>query len=167
MVLGGLGQFALARRLGRAALDRYGRFVGLTAERLTSTAVRLGKGGPLTVALAVATPGIRVAAVAVCGLVGIPARLFALGLTLGSALFLGLHFFLGYVLGSLVAILAPSFPTLWPLLLGLVALAGLAAWVAIRRRQNGTAIDAVGAWTEAACPVCLALGARAGGESAG
>lgn len=162
MFLGGLGQFALVRRLGRPAVDRYGRYVGLTSARLEATAGRLGRGGPAAVALAVATPGVRLAAIAGCGLVGIPARRFAPGLALGSALLLSFHFFVGYALGKLLAASAEAIsqpaPLLGGALVGLAALLGLGAWLAIRRRRG--ALDAFGAWTEAACPICLLHGAR-------
>lgn len=166
LLAGGLVQFALVRGAGRNLLTRYGRYLGITPARLDNAAKRMQTGGVLGIGVAVLTPGIRSVAVIACGLAGFPVRLFAPGLLLGSALFLALHFFLGYVGGSLLAAVGSAMPV--PLVIGgVVALlaAGLGAWYVIRRRQFPEASSSdilaasVGAWHEATCPVCLALGA--------
>jgi membrane protein DedA with SNARE-associated domain len=166
LLAGGLVQFTLVRGAGRGLLTRYGRFFGITPARLDNAAKRMQTGGVLGIGIAVLTPGIRSVAVVACGLAGIPVRLFAPGLLLGSALFLALHFFLGYIGGSLLASISASIPLpLMMLILVVLLAAGFAAWYAIRRRQRPEAsvsdilADAAGSWHEATCPVCLALGA--------
>jgi membrane protein DedA with SNARE-associated domain len=138
----------------------------MTPKRLDSATQRLKQGGPLSIGISILTPGVRSVAVVACGLAGIPLRRFILGLALGSGLFLALHFFLGYVGGSLLSSLGTVIPV--PVLIGgiiTVLLLGLGIWILIRRRQMPEASNreviaqAVGAWHEATCPVCLALGA--------
>lgn len=166
LTVGGIVQFRLVGGPGRGLVDRFGSRLGITPKRLEFAAGRMQKGGVVGVALAILTPGIRSVAVIACGLTRIPVAIFAPGLLLGSALFLALHFFLGYIGGAILinlgAVVSP------PMLIGgivvLLAL-GFGVWVIIRRRQHPDAplsevvADAVGAWHEAVCPACLALGA--------
>jgi membrane protein DedA with SNARE-associated domain len=166
LVVGGVVQFLLARGAGRRFFYRFGRYLGMTPPRLDAAAERLKKGGPIGIGVAILTPGVRSVAVVGCGLANVPLRTFVSGLVLGSALFLALHFFLGYagglVLGTLQQVV--SIPVLLGILIGLLAI-GLAIWFIIRRRQLPNAsnqevmAEALGAWHEATCPVCLALGA--------
>lgn len=127
---------------------------------------RLQKGGTVGIGLAILTPGVRSVAVAACGLAGLPLRTFVTGLALGSGLFLALHFFLGYVGGALLATIGQAVPL--PLLAAIIVVllaVGLVIWLVIRRRQRPGATsreivtEAFGAWEEATCPICLALGA--------
>jgi membrane protein DedA with SNARE-associated domain len=166
LVVGGIVQYALVRRAGRGFLYRFGRYLGLTPSRLDSAAEKVKKGGTVGIGLAVLTPGVRSVAVIGSGLAGIPIRQFLPGLVLGSSLFLALHFFLGYVGGTLLNTLG-SLVSIPSLIVGIIVLLviGLGVWVFIRRRQLPNASnaevlsEAVGAWHEAVCPVCLALGA--------
>jgi membrane protein DedA with SNARE-associated domain len=166
LVLGGIVQFLLARGPGRSALYRFGRYLGLTAARLDAAAARIKRGGPLAIGVAILTPGVRAAAVAACGLARLPLRAFAPGLLLGSGLFLALHFFLGAIIAQVLAALSSAAP-LPALVIGLLLLivAGIGVWYIIRRRQRPAAsrgevfAEALEAWHEATCPVCLALGA--------
>lgn len=166
LVVGGVVQFLLVRGPARSVLYRYGRFLGMTPARLDTAAGKIQKGGVLTIGLAILTPGLRSVAVGACGLAGVPLRTFTAGLLIGSALFLGLHFFLGYVGGTLLAAL-PDTVSLPAVLAAVVVLlaTGLLVWFLIRRRQlpntpnREILAEAVGAWHEATCPVCLALGA--------
>lgn len=166
LVFGGMVQFILVRGPGRGVVYRYGRYLGLTPERLDAASKRVKQSGSLGIGLAVLTPGVRSIAVIGCGLAGVPLRVFALGLSLGSALFLGLHFFLGYIGGMLLS-LAGSVISPPLLLVGFAALfaTGFLTWYIIRRKQmpgasaGAVLAEAAGAWHEATCPVCLALGA--------
>jgi membrane protein DedA with SNARE-associated domain len=165
LILGGLVQFGLARGVGRGLLYRHGRFLGLSPDRLNRATKTVQRGNLLGIALAILTPGVRSVTVVACGLASLPLRVFLPGLALGSTAFLALHFALGYAGGALLGAIIRALPLPW--LLGLVVLlaAGLLGWVAIRfwQRPNtppaAILADAAGAWHEATCPVCLALGA--------
>jgi len=166
LLIGGVIQFALVRGPGRGILYRYGRYLGMTPSRLDSASQRLKRGGILGIGVAILTPGVRSVAIMGSGLAGIPLRQFVPGLILGSSLFLALHFFLGYVGGTILSTVGNivSLPVLLIAIL-IVLVVGLGIWVVIRRRQLPNAsnkevlAEAVGAWHEAVCPVCLALGA--------
>ena len=164
--VGGSVQFMLIRGYGRAVLLRYGRFLGITETRLDAVARRLEKSGIFGIGLAILTPGIRSVTIPACGIAGISFARFVGGLILGSGTFLALHFAIGILGGSLLnGINAAASPALLiAAALALLAL-GFGAWFLIRRRQHPDAStrailkSATGAWHEATCPVCLALGA--------
>jgi membrane protein DedA with SNARE-associated domain len=166
LVVGGIIQFSLVRGPGRGFLYRFGRYLGMTPARLDAAAEKVKKGGTIGIGLAILTPGVRSVAVVGSGLAGIPLRQFIPGLILGSGLFLALHFFLGYIGGSLLNTLTSviSLPVLLLIIVVILAIT-FAAWFLIRRRQlpqatNAEVVsEALGAWHEAVCPVCLALGA--------
>jgi membrane protein DedA with SNARE-associated domain len=157
ITLGGWLQFTLARGPARRFVVRYGQRLGLTAERLDSVARRMRQGGPLAIGLGVLTPGVRTAVIPACGLADLPLAVFLPGLLLGSAIDLALHFAIG-IAGSSLLTLSPL-PVL--LVLAIVGL-GLTLYIARRRRANAAA--AITAWTQATCPVCLALEVAAPGR---
>lgn len=166
LLIGGAVQFALARRLGRLAADRYGRFMAISAERITASADAVRVGNSLGIGLAILVPGVRSATVIGCGVARVPLRVFAPGLLLGSAAFTLLHFVIGFALGPLLATIIAALSPLGLLIaVGLTLLIGLGVWIAIRARQRpGTSpleivLDAIDSWQEATCPVCLTLGA--------
>ena len=170
LLLGGLIQFMLARGPGRGLLYRFGRYIGLTKPRLDAAAEKIKKGGVPGLAIAILVPGVRGAAIMAAGLTGLVLRRFLIGLTLGSLLFLSLHFFLGYAGGSVLFALGRILPltTSIPLVLALLA-AVYALWVVAVRRQKAARAElqaaqseqdnaaALEVWHEGICPVCLAL----------
>ncbi len=162
LVIGGLIQFLLARGPGRGLLYRFGRYIGLTSPRLDAASARVKKGGALSISIAILVPGVRGAAIAASGLADMPLRVFLPGLIVGSFLFLGLHFFLGYLGGSLFSIVGRVLPLSWIALLVLMLLVSIfAVWVVVRRRRKTSLPDVEGTslelWHEGICPVCLAL----------
>jgi membrane protein DedA with SNARE-associated domain len=169
IVVGGLGEFALARGPGRGVVYRFGGLLRLTPARLDGAAAAVRRRGTLGLAAAIFTPGVRVLTIAACGLAALPLRAFLPGLLLGSTADLALHFAIGYLGWPFVAGLWERLPA--PLLVALaLLLAGLVAWVLIRRRQRPAAplgevaAEALRGWHQATCPACLAVGALTGGE---
>ena len=166
LLIGGALQFWLARKLARTAALRYGRFMGLTAARLEASAEVVKKGGPLGIGFAILIPGVRAATVVACGVAGLSFATFIVGLFIGSTAFLLLHFAIGYVGGPLLAALIHSMSPV-DLIGGVMVLLliALSVWIIIRRRQRPAAarseimLEALEAWHEACCPVCLTLGA--------
>src|SRR5262245_54605905 len=165
MVLGAWGQYHFARGLGRPLLYRYGRYVGLTAARLDRAVGAVQRGGVPGLVVAIVTPGLRTAMVPACGLARLPYRSFFPGVIAGSAIFVALHFAIGYAGAPLVGALQRMLGL--PLLALALALlvVGLVGWLALRRARRGraSAMDSTLAglrdWTDACCPACLALGA--------
>lgn len=165
LVIGGVIQFGLVRGPARKLIYRYGRYLGLTEARLETVAARLRTAGVSGIAVAIFTPGLRSVAVPASGLAATPPRTFTMGLTLGSASFVLLHFALGYAGGALLQSIGDRLPL--PMLFGalaLIAVLALGVWVVVRKRQRPEAstreivAEAYSAWHEAACPACLALG---------
>jgi membrane protein DedA with SNARE-associated domain len=162
LVLGGLIQFALARGPGRGLLYRFGRYIGLTSPRLDVASEKVKKGGIPAISLAFLVPGVRGAAIAASGLANMPLRTFLPGLVVGSALFLSLHFFLGYLGGSIFSVAGHmlSSATLALLILALIVIA-FAVWVVAYRRKKAAHGEIEGAslelLQEGICPACLAL----------
>ncbi len=165
VVLGGVVQFVLIRGSGRQLLVRFGRYVGLTAERVEAAAGTVRRAGLLGVAVFVLTPGVRTVAIPACGLALLPWRIFVPGLVVGSAIDVTLHFVLGIAGGRLLTGLVPTAALPWAVLGILIVLAavGLAGWSFLKRRKaRAEPLEAVGvlpAWEQAACPACLVLGA--------
>src|SRR5438552_9468674 len=162
LVIGGLIQFALVRGPGRGLLYRVGRYIGLTPARLDAAAVKVKKGGILGIAIAILVPGVRSAAIAASGLADFPLRTFTPGLILGSTLFITFHFFLGYLGGSLLAVIGHALPSPAVIIVVLVLLVAVyALWVVAVRRQKAARRELEGSalevWHEGICPVCLAL----------
>jgi hypothetical protein len=83
-------------------------------------------------------------------------------LVAGSALFLGLHFSLGFLGGSLFTIIGHVLPLAWITLLVVALLVFVfVLWVVVYRRQKAARREVEGAplelWHEGICPACLAL----------
>ncbi len=167
LVTGGFLQYLLARGPARSLIYRFGRYSGLTPTRLDTLSRLVQRRGPMAIGLAIFLPGLRAGAVAACGLARVPPLTFLPGLTLGSALFLGVHFTLGYVgAASLQRItVTPPLVLGGVLFLFLLLAAAFLVWRALRQRRlaasgvSETNLDAFGDWQDAACPACLVLGA--------
>ena len=168
IVAGGVAQFTIARGPGRDLVYRLARFAGLSRARLDRIAGAIVQRGPLSVSVALLTPGVRNAALPACGLANMPVRTFFPALVLATGLDLVLHFAIGAFGGSLLEVLRPD-----PLSIafGLVVLAalGLAGWLLLaRRRATGArGSEVLATWEASACPVCVAAGAlvRVGSSS--
>jgi membrane protein DedA with SNARE-associated domain len=170
MVAGGTIQYALARGPGRRVVYRIGRYVGLTSDRLERVASPLKKGGITAVAVGMTTPGVRAATIAASGIAGLPFRTVLPALIIGDSVFFLLHVAIGYAGGAGLSALVHgrdvSFGVVLLAALATVAVLGLVGWVVLRRRASNagagtvSAADVAGTWEEAACPICLLLGAR-------
>ena len=164
ILLGYAAQYALVRGPGRRFLYHFGRYLGLTAARLDAATSLVNKRGPIGLSVIILTPGVRAVSVIACGLADVPWRTFTLGVVLGESAFLALHFFLGSLIEPLLSLFThlTSLPVAMVVIVALI-LAGLLAWLLIRRRQRPAAsrgevlAEAIEAWHAATCPVCLIL----------
>ena len=157
IILGSILQYLLARGAGRRFVLRFGARLGLTEERLEGVGRRMRQGGPLAIGIGVLTPGVRTAGIPACGVTNVPLGVFVIGVGVGSAADLALHFAIGFAGGSLLGLLAG--PTLMVIVVVVLALLGLGAWLYLARRRGATARAGLTAWTQATCPVCVGLGA--------
>ncbi|MGA7732039.1 MAG: VTT domain-containing protein [Chloroflexia bacterium] len=168
-IAGAFVQYLLARGPGRGFIYRFGKYVGLTPARLDKAADSIKGRGWVAVALGRALPGLRIGAVAACGLAAVPISTFVTGLVAGTILFVGFHTMLGYVAGPGATAIFDNINIPIPAVLIALALLGLAGWLFIRyrRRKAREAGDpaAVFDWADACCPVCLAAGRLVEGRS--
>jgi len=167
LIVGGSTQFLIARSAGRQVIYRLGRFIGLSQAKLDAAGARLQRRGRLAIIIGLNLPGARAGVIPSAGLAGLAYRVFAPAMVVGSSIFYGWHIALGYLLGPSATTLLDRFHLpLLPIMLGL-ALLGLVAWLALRRRRKAKAqampvegtLDRLHAWSEAACPACLAVAA--------
>jgi membrane protein DedA with SNARE-associated domain len=176
--VGGTIQFLLVRGAMRGpALALLAR-LGVPPVRLDDLATRLRTGGPIAVAVARATPGLRVAAIAASGVAGLPLRTFLPGFLIGNTIFVSAHFALGFAIGKPALAIAASLgtPAVIAAVLVVLSAAGAVAWFAIRQRRaaamtvepaGATPAEHVhteseagfGAWEDGSCPICLTLAA--------
>jgi membrane-associated protein len=176
--VGGSVQFALIRGAFRDPLLRLLTRFGVPRDRLDGLAGWLRQRGAVGVAVARATPGVRVGATAASGLAALPFGAFLPGLVAGNTLFVGGHFVLGYLAGPPALALIAGTGGIALAVGALVALAVIAAavWRVLRRRRAASSeassgpgsaatdgrplprdLPSLATWTEAACPACLAI----------
>jgi membrane protein DedA with SNARE-associated domain len=162
--VGGSLQFLLVRGAFRRPLLAILARFGVSAERIDQLADWLRRRGVRGVAVARATPGLRVGAISASGIAALPFPVFLGGLVAGNTLFVGGHFALGYVVGAPALELIKGAGGLAAGIVAFVVLAGIgaAAWTWFRRRARPAAslqadLPGPGAWAEASCPACLAV----------
>jgi membrane protein DedA with SNARE-associated domain len=140
--------------LRRVVVGVLARF-GISESRIDALVGRLRKGGARGVAIARATPGVRVPAIAASGIAALPLPAFLTGLVVGNGLFVTGHFLLGYLIGPPAqAFLQQQGLALTIGAFVVFAIIGAVGWLVIRRRRRGMTLTA---WADAACPACLAL----------
>lgn len=158
--MGGGVQFVAVRGALRRPLIRLLTRFGVSETRIESLADRLRRGGARGVAVARATPGVRVPAIAASGVAGLPVQSFAPGLVAGNTVFVSAHFLLGFLVGvPAVALVQSAAPALAIGAFVILAVVGALGWLIVRRRRRAAArSDAdYAAWADAACPACIAL----------
>ena len=175
--IGGTIQFFLVRSAMRGPLLALLTRLGVPRVRLDTMAETLCTGGTRAIAIARATPGLRVAAIAASGIAALPPRTFLPGFLIGNTIFVGSHFALGFVLGKPALGIASELgnPVVLAAILVALSVAGAIAWLLIRRRRTAPSEIGEGAgaapteggfaaWADAACPICFTLAAVGVGE---
>jgi membrane-associated protein len=151
-VVGTTALFLAARGPGHAAIRRAGPRVGLTAARLGRATGLIERRGRPALAVGRATPGLRTLTVIAAGGSGLSARQALPALIAGSSIFLQLHLFLGYFLGSASVhfLHAATGPAL--AVLAVIVAGGIVFWFVRRGKRQAAA-----GFAEASCPACLAV----------
>jgi membrane protein DedA with SNARE-associated domain len=126
--------YALCRRAGRGLVLRYGRYLHLTPARLARAERWIERRGFLAVAVGRLLPGLRIATVVGCGVLGVPPRVFLPGLALGGFVYLLGYALLGYYAGPAALALVERVHLPAQLVGSLVGLAALLVWLARARR---------------------------------
>jgi membrane protein DedA with SNARE-associated domain len=96
----------LGRRYGRAAIERYDRWVFVSPERLRTISAFVGRYGALAVFVARFVPGLRFLAGPLAGAMGMPPVTFTLANALGALAYVpyavGLGYAVGYSVGDVI-----------------------------------------------------------------
>jgi membrane protein DedA with SNARE-associated domain len=101
-VLGASLLFAFVRWLSPADLPRYGRFIGLTEERLQRAEAELNQRGQPAIFVGRLVPGLGLATVVVCAVLGVGFRKFWPAVTVAALVYTGVWLALGFVFGPAV-----------------------------------------------------------------
>lgn len=148
-VIGALLLFSVSRRLGRPVVVKFGRYVGLTDERLTRAEARFRDHDRRTIFIGRLIPGLRVPTVVAAGVLEVPLHRFLPAMAAGAMLNLTMFTVLGAVVGRPVLRLFEhlAFPmgAVW----SLVALFGLTLLVREFRHSNPAKAGVRGSWTGA------------------
>ena len=90
----------LGRTLGHKAVEKYGRYVHLTAGRLDRVQRWFGKIGNWLLSVGYFIPGVRHFTAVVAGMSGVPYRTFALYAYSGAAIWVAFFLTIGYAVGE-------------------------------------------------------------------
>ena len=124
-VLGSACNLTLSRRYGRPFIQRFGRYIGVTDERMVRAEQIFKRWGPWAIIIGRHIPGMRIVLSALSGIVGVPYRVFipcvAVSASIWAVIFLELGRLLGPRAQSLFAVI-PAHLVPW-LALGLILVA--------------------------------------------
>ncbi|HUJ07183.1 MAG TPA: hypothetical protein VLX31_13835 [Streptosporangiaceae bacterium] len=151
-VIGTTALFLAARGPGHALVARLGPRVGLTAARIGRATSLIERRGRAALAVGRATPGLRTLTVVAAGGSGLSVRGALPALIGGSSVFLQLHLFLGYFLGTAATRVLRTATAPALIVAAVLVGAAVAFWLVRRGRRAGGE-----AMAEAACPACLTL----------
>ena len=129
--LGSLGLFTLGRTYGRGFILRYGRFVGMTEERLGHAERIFKRYGPWAVIVGRHIPGMRIYLSALAGMFHMPYRVFVPCVMFSSSIWALIFLMLGRALGRQSFRLFRLIPAhLLPYVLAIAVVAVL-VWIAL------------------------------------
>ena len=138
-VLGDNIGYVIGRRLGRAAVTRYGARIGLTAPRFDAVEQVFARYGAVTVAFARFVNVLRQLNGIVAGTLGMPWQRFLMFNALGAALWVSLWVLGTYFFSEHIAVIAALARRFGILAAAMVAVALLVALVVfVQRRRNAS-----------------------------
>lgn len=108
--LGSSALYWLMRAGGRSFLTRYGRYLHLSQQRLDRVEGWIVQRGTVAIILGRLIPGLRIPTTVMCGLSGVPYRVYAPSAALAGFIWSALYFLLGAVLQRRMSVIA-SFAT--------------------------------------------------------
>jgi membrane protein DedA with SNARE-associated domain len=124
-VLGSACNLTISRRYGRPFIQRFGRYIGVTDERLLRAEHIFKRWGPWAIIIGRHIPGMRIVLSALSGILGVPYKVFIPCVIVSASIWAVIFLELGRRLGPRVRGLFGLFPAhLIPwILLGLILLA--------------------------------------------
>ena len=130
--------YGLGRLIGRRAVVRWGRFVGLNEARVKRAEQFLCRGGGNIVIVARFIDGLRQSGALIAGTIGMPWRRYFVRDAVGAVLWVGAWVTLGYVAGDHIGKVYATVRTYQTYFMVAIAVlvAGLATWYLARRIQR-------------------------------
>jgi membrane protein DedA with SNARE-associated domain len=137
--IGSTALYTMVRRGGRPMLDRYGHFLHLNEQRITTLESWLRRYGPLAIVAGRLIPGLRTPTTVMAGLFEVPYWIFAPSTALAALLWTLLYFFAGSLLASqwqsLLALIAVDADDIAELAVLLILIAIVSAALFRRRHR--------------------------------
>jgi membrane protein DedA with SNARE-associated domain len=99
-VFGATLLYGVARWIGPDDIVHYGHYLGLNQHRLEAAEAELRRRGQRAIVLARIVPGLRLAIVVACGILGISRQSFFVAVSLAALAYVGVCLALGYVFGQ-------------------------------------------------------------------
>jgi membrane protein DedA with SNARE-associated domain len=127
--------YAIGRFGGRALIDRYGKYIFLTPERLDKTEVFFERHGTKIIIVARFIEGLRQANGIIAGITGMHWLKFVLANALGAALWVGTWVSIGYFAGQHITTIYNDV-TRYSLYVAIAAVLLIAVWVLQRVRKR-------------------------------
>jgi membrane protein DedA with SNARE-associated domain len=123
-VLGSACNLTISRRYGRPFIQRFGRYIGITDERLVQAERIFTRWGPWAIIVGRQIPGMRIVLSALSGILGVPYRVFIPCVLISASIWAAIFLEIGRRVGPRVRNLFGLFPAhLIPwLVLGLILL---------------------------------------------
>jgi membrane protein DedA with SNARE-associated domain len=146
--------FAIGHFGGRALVERWGKYIFLTEERLVKTERFFERHGGKIIVIARYIEGLRQANGIIAGITGMRWRHFAVFNAIGAALWVGTWVTLGYLAGNNITTIYHYITqySLYALIAAVVVIAAVIARHLLRRRRRAAARPEAAGDTEAARP---------------
>ncbi len=141
--------YNISRRLGRPAVARLGRYVGLNEQRLEKAEARFQQHDMRTIFVGRLIPGLRVPTVVAAGLAQVPPMRFFPAVAAGAALNLSFFTLLGAFVGRPVVRLFARFAFPLGAIWSIAALGGVVFLIRELRRSPGARLAIRNTWTGA------------------
>src|ERR1700716_4625528 len=109
-VLGSACNLTITRKYGRPFIRRYGRYIGLTEEKLNRAERYFKRWGPWTIIIGRHIPGMRIGVSGLFGILNVPSRVFIPCVLVSASIWAAIFLELGRVSGLHVQGLFWSFP---------------------------------------------------------
>jgi membrane-associated protein len=98
-VLGSACNLTISRRYGRPFIHRFGRYIGVTEEKLGRAEVIFKRWGPWAIIIGRHIPGMRIVLSALAGILGVPYRVFIPCVLVSSAIWAAIFLEIGRHVG--------------------------------------------------------------------
>jgi membrane protein DedA with SNARE-associated domain len=109
-VLGSACNLTISRRYGRPFIQRFGRYIGVTDERLVGAERLFKRWGPWAIIVGRHIPGMRIVLSALSGILGVPYRVFIPCVLVSASIWAAIFLEVGRRLGPRVRDLFTLFP---------------------------------------------------------